>query len=755
MKFRTVHMLASYLMVATALGALAFGGNLDGPVLIIVVLAVALSLFIPEYRQQGAIWHSTWTVATVAALGLCVLQFILRDELVVSTVSFLLFLLVNKLFNRRTVRDYLQLYVLTFMMVVAGSVLNVGISYAVFFVLYTISITWALIMFHLRREMEENYLIKHSTDQRSERVAVDRILNSRRIVGGWFLLGTSVVSLAVFFLAAGVFLFFPRIGTRASSPLGRNPQMLTGFSDRLALGGHGRLRDNPEVVMRVILKELPPGVRLSSIHFRGAVFDRYSKGRWHRSPDAPKPRLIRRGRLLGMSWANLPDEARRDHSNLLDGATRQEVLQEPLGTDLIFTAGQPIAIDLQEKSGSARPGFRVTAGGELRANLAERGGRYVLYTSLLRPTRAKLSAAPQGPIPGSIAATYLTPNDDMPSTVRALGERIAAGRRNTLDRVDAVLSHLGQGFRYSRTLPRTGGRDQIAHFLFEGKSGHCEYFASAMVLLLRAGKVPARVVTGFLGGAWNRYGEYMVVRQGDAHAWVEVWFPSLGWVTFDPTPPSGLEPLPSEGFVARLQMLLDSLRMRWQRWVIDYDMHEQASLIDGLRLRLRRLRSRLDGVGGTWLLWTILGALVGFGILVFLGRRGLRRKGALRQEDSAPRGPALRLAKVLLRWLQGLQLLGFHRAPGETVLELATRLDSALPGLAPRAHEVLGRYYMLRYGKESPSRDEVINMESDMKALLEAVGPRRQELALSPGDSAGLSGSKQLIPPSKAPKGGP
>src|SRR5699024_1231471 len=91
-------------------------------------------------------------------------------------------------------------------------------------------------------------------------------------------------------------------------------------------------------------------------------------------------------------------------------------------------------------------------------------------------------------------------------------------------------------FQYTLDLPKTTG-EPVEDFLFNTQRGHCEYFASSAVLMLRSIGVPARMVNGFLGGTWNDVGDYLTVRQGDAHAWVEVFVPKLGWIPFDPTPP--------------------------------------------------------------------------------------------------------------------------------------------------------------------------------------------------------------------------
>src|ERR1019366_5904852 len=98
-------------------------------------------------------------------------------------------------------------------------------------------------------------------------------------------------------------------------------------------------------------------------------------------------------------------------------------------------------------------------------------------------------------------------------------------------------SYLRKNFSYTLELPKTDMRDPIANFLFRRKKGHCEYFASAMAVMLRTIGIPSRVTTGFAGGVYNPISGWYVVRASDAHSWVEAYLPRLGWTTFDPTPP--------------------------------------------------------------------------------------------------------------------------------------------------------------------------------------------------------------------------
>ena len=118
-----------------------------------------------------------------------------------------------------------------------------------------------------------------------------------------------------------------------------------------------------------------------------------------------------------------------------------------------------------------------------------------------------------------------------------LAQRLKRGTRTPYEFVRRVDAYLGRGFRYDeRPAPGEPGQVPLEHFLFDTKAGYCQHFSGAMALLLRFGGVPARVASGFSPGGFRRRQGEWVVRDRDAHSWVEAWFDGIGWVTFDPTP---------------------------------------------------------------------------------------------------------------------------------------------------------------------------------------------------------------------------
>jgi protein-glutamine gamma-glutamyltransferase len=281
------------------------------------------------------------------------------------------------------------------------------------------------------------------------------------------------------------------------------------------------------------------------------------------------------------------------------------------------------------------------------------------------------------------------------------------------ERARAIEQHLRHRYGYTLELPAHEVRDPLAYFLFDRKKGHCEYFASAMAVMLRTLGIPSRLVTGFQSGVWNPLTDLYVIRASDAHSWVEAWLPGRGWVTFDPTPP---DPHPhAVSLMTQFALYADAVETFWQEWVVSYDLGHQASLADRMEQASRRMGihwlSSLIDMGAYWEprvkrwltsygLWTLLaaatGALgVGFGPRMWrlwrtrLGMRRLRR-------GQASVGDATLLYHRMLRLLKRR---GYQKPDWFTPHEFA----SSLPSMELRAlvREFTAAYNALRFGGQT------------------------------------------------------
>ncbi|WII38301.1 transglutaminase-like domain-containing protein [Paenibacillus thiaminolyticus] len=179
------------------------------------------------------------------------------------------------------------------------------------------------------------------------------------------------------------------------------------------------------------------------------------------------------------------------------------------------------------------PGASAPAGSRLA---------YQYETRVLRADPAMLGAVPKlSPEETARWSEELQLPDSFPERVRELGDRLAEGAAGQYETVRRVQAFLRQEYAYTKldTEVPPAGRDFVDYFLFEARQGYCNHFSTAMAVLLRTQGIPARWVKGFAPGELTGPGQY-TVRASDAHAWVEVYFPTVGWVPFEATPPAGM-----------------------------------------------------------------------------------------------------------------------------------------------------------------------------------------------------------------------
>jgi hypothetical protein len=178
--------------------------------------------------------------------------------------------------------------------------------------------------------------------------------------------------------------------------------------------------------------------------------------------------------------------------------------------------------------------------------------------------------------------------------VAQLAQNVAAKATTPYAKVLAIQQHLIQSYRYSLDVETSTIEHPLEDFLFIRKTGYCEHYATAMVVLLRIVGIPARLVTGFLATEWNEFGGYYTVRQQDAHAWVEVFFPRSGWITMDPTPTVGISAPGSRWEV--LHRLIETSRLHWDRLFVRYSAADQVALVHGIRQGGDILRDHLSSL---------------------------------------------------------------------------------------------------------------------------------------------------------------
>jgi transglutaminase-like putative cysteine protease len=291
---------------------------------------------------------------------------------------------------------------------------------------------------------------------------------------------------------------------------------------------------------------------------------------------------------------------------------------------------------------------------------------------------------------------------------------------NRYDAAKAIESELQNSYGYSLQM-KAGGPDPLADFLFNVRAGHCEYFSTAMAVLLRTHGIAARVVNGFLPGEYNEAAGAFTVRQSDAHSWVEVYFPETrSWVTFDPTPPAGrTEPVRS-GLGGQFKKYAEALELVWFQYVVGYDKQEQRSLATSIHNRLfdyatvasnilAMLRQKLPSNPLSIVLAALVLILVATTVFLLtrVKRFGWRRalRVTIREEDS-------RSAVAFYEQLLALMAKrGLQRDKHLTPLEFADRVGTRDAALITRA------YNRVRFGKQQLSNIEAREIQRILASL--------------------------------------
>jgi hypothetical protein len=281
--------------------------------------------------------------------------------------------------------------------------------------------------------------------------------------------------------------------------------------------------------------------------------------------------------------------------------------------------------------------------------------------------------------------------------------------------------------------------DPLANFLFVRRSGHCEYFASAMTIMLRSIGIPTRYVTGFLPGEFNDVGGDYIIRESDAHAWVEVYFPYYGWITFDPTPPGNLK---HSGIFDRIGMYWDWFQLTWSEWIVNYDFSHQITLSQNLKTSSR---DWTDSARKTWqmkeqqamnyllaldsraeaspyFLPGVLAFLVAW--LAYLRGRWVAAYLIARWKLRMSGSGNLTASLAALEYTEMLRLLeqrGWKKSSSQTALEFASAIPAG--ALSAPVGEMTQLYQSARFGEHPARVEQMSSLRLAIRDLLRAHKP--------------------------------
>ncbi len=717
-----------YLLVCTGVLAVVSTGKLDifttvAPPLALIYKALRLARGRgPEISTRVATWLvlayflffplDLWVVSRNLAAGAP------NPSLyggLLAAIHLMLFATLVRLYSARTNRDYAFLAVLAFTCMLASAILTVEASFLAALAIFLVLAVSTFVALEIRRSSAGAV----SPPMESGSELAQQLSRA---------LGLTSVLVAIGALILGGMLFFliPRFTAGYMSALNLQPSLMTGFSDNVTLGEIGRIQKNTAVVMRIRVQG--DAARAADVHWRGIVLTNFDGRRWFTPPGdmvvvSPSPN--------GDYLFDPPSLPPRD-SDIL----RYTILVEPMGTDAIFAAPRAQMIRGQFSPSVDRPGegrhqgYLVLdkTGSLFNPFHNETKIRYQGVSLLPAVPPAELRRAP-AKYSAAIESEYLQ-LPPLDPRVKKLADDITTRDTNAYDKAANIERYLKTHYAY--TLDLTGPRtsDPLANFLFNRRSGNCEYFASAMTVMLRAEGIPARYATGFLPGEFNDVGGDYIVRSSDAHTWVEAYFPGYGWITFDPTPGGARG---QSGLLARLSMYWDALQLDWGEWIINYDFGHQITLAQNVQTSSRDFGKRaekwyqLKREEAMMALLTLdrriersrdslpLVLVLLVALLIFRRGGSMMRYLMARWSLRARRSGDLTASLAALEYREMLRLLekrGWRKAPTQTPLEFSAAIQVA--EFAEPVAQLTEMYQSARFGSR-PARTE------QMGALLRSI----------------------------------
>jgi transglutaminase-like putative cysteine protease len=717
-RFSRAFLALTYLVASLGFISLLLAGDVG----VLGMAAIALGML----GSRGALRRfspsdSTWRVLTVVFLLYAGLQYFALGASPLDVArDLLIYLQINRLFMRRHNRDYGHIYLLAFLQMLLGCILTINPLFALILVGFMVASAWALLLLQLKVGMDEQHELDKTgaapggTDAApggTDAAIEARYTAASPLLSLPFLAGSAAVTLAMLVTTIGLFLLTPRMEISLFHNRSANAVHVAGFSEEVALGEVGRILTRKDRVMRVRI-EAPTGVVPPTPYWRGLALDLFDGRTWRLS--------LARTELVHTRPVSLNSDRLPRGTNAV-----QHYTLEPIDARVLFVL--PSVLEIESSQNTVLRNFTGSY------QTGDKQGRmdYTIFSRIDEPAPDALKAD-RSVMPERLARIYLQ-LPELPPRVRALAERVTAGAPDNYEKVRALEAYLRANYTYTLE-PQSGGETPLEDFLFRTRAGHCEYFASALVVLTRSVGIPARMVNGFLGGELNPVGGYYIVRQKDAHSWVEVWFGRQGWVRFDPTPPGAAagaqDAQPS--LASRIGYYLDFLEMQWYHYVLDYDLRAQLELFSNLLSgvspgggvsRFERPESTLNRRGlAKWL-------------LVLSGASGII-SGALwwyRRRSMAPAEPQVlttaqgrRFVKLRKALHRELDRRGFARRAGETPLERAERAGRALGGDGTLIR-IEHTWYAARYGQVPLREPELQRIDAALRFVrrLPATPPSR------------------------------
>lgn len=612
-----------------------------------IISLTGIGLFPGYYRfLKGMPQAPGWAIGGFSVLTLLIFFF---DILIVSNDYFLgvahltITFQAIKSFDLKEPWDHLQVYFMALLQLIIASELIHSIAFGVVFIFFLVTLVTAMVLAHF---MKEGTILK--------------IGIKKPVI---------YISLLTLLITVIFFVSTPRVsgGVWGKSHIKGIKSVC--FSEKVNLGSFGELKLDPTIVMRIELNPMIPG----PYYWRGMTLDYFD----------------------GTSWNSTLMNTRRSVKKINDEfvvqpfsatSVTQKIMLEPIDSDVIFGLDRVISI-----KGDF---IRLEKNPAASLFVYKKGARRLQYV-----VRSDVVTTAQSTDFG-LWKSYLNIPDFLRDKIKAFTDNVLRSEgtkpMSDLQKASTIEKYLKKNYRYSLNVkPPDDNINPVLYFLFESKAGYCEHYATAMTMMLRSAGIPSRVVTGFSGGELNEYGGYIIVRQSDAHSWVEAVIDGR-WRRFDPTP-SVLVEQPSA-----LALYIDVLRMKWERYVVAFSLSDQKEIVKTVSIPFRLpLMPDFRPRGFSGVLYVLL-PLSGIVLMLFLLKHlHLRRYGFVTAQY-------LKLRNIVKN-------KGAEITPSSTPFEV--KQEAVNLGMDGRVEEFVKLYEEHRFGGKVVSREDKQRYQNLIKKI--------------------------------------
>ncbi len=536
MRLSNYMLIITYFMAGLGLYAVTLADNIEPLFVIFMGSGIVFSLVMRLWKNR-IIPRGLWNFIALFIVIVFIADFFLGGrDLTASGARFLTILLTAKLFDISSNRDYVIIYGTVFFQILAAAASTVSLLFLPVLLLFIMGTIFAMITVTIQKEFESG------SDSGGE--------PPRGLLDAPFIFYAVVLSSITITITFLIFMILPRMEAGFFQQRNQEAIKIAGFSETVDPGAYGPVKKDPTVIMRVDFPGNPTRPH-GPLYFRGTTLSSYDGRAWHRGET--KEKLVKKTAEDFI----LPVRPR-------GRVIEERILLEPLDTNVLFT--MPRALRIQGKFTNL---WTDASGTVYLPSPPFSRIEYMVWSS----PAAKLSA-----MNGDLSRfTDISAVDEtFKARIKDLALEITAGGSGIVEKSALIKNYLKNNYTYTLDPESDKDRLPMEDFLFYSKEGYCEHFATAFALLARSIGIPARIVTGFLEGEWNKSGSYFIVRQSDAHSWAEVYAPPpAGWVRVDATPAEGLSPL-QRG--TEFSNYMDYLHLKWNRYVVNFTSTDQKKL---------------------------------------------------------------------------------------------------------------------------------------------------------------------------------